>query len=239
MKLWKNLLCFIVSVWLVFGEPVLVFASGDNEPEGITDSIYMTSEHQEKIEELKKKVDDYVNSNISTYSGVSGRLNVPLYQQTKTNNCSSACIQMVVNYLSASPYEQEDIMDYQKAKYLKEWTYVYAVTGTLNHYVGGYEHIRTSDIAFTTAIQYSIGQNRPIICQVNTAELPNYTDGKGCNHYVVATGYYFAYSGSSYRDEVYYNDPHYDEDYFGRFTCTAAQMSSCINAHSKYYIGSA
>lgn len=202
----------------------------------VTDALYNEPANIQQIERTNQQIEEYLESKMITYATSRGNLNVPCYQQSSKNNCSVACLQMVIGYATGSTITQSTIQSYQTSTYGSEWNYVYAVTGGLNHYVGGYQYANTSNTNFSGSLITSIDNGKPVICQVTTVDLPNYTDGCIFDHYIVVKGYYAGFSGNNAVDQITYNDPHYSNDHFGTFTCTFAQMTACVNAHSGYYI---
>lgn len=119
-------------------------------------------------------------------------------------------------------------------------TIVYQITDTLNYYISGdpYNHVLITELSFTSGLVYSIDNGYPVICQVQTSELPIY-DGHTSGHYVVATGYYIAqYNQNAALDErtVYYNDPNYRTAFYGSHSCTINEMKNAIDAKNDFYI---
>ena len=196
----------------------------------------MTPEYQAEVAELKEKVENYLENKAMPYSGSYVVRDVPCYMQGKTNTCSTACIQMIVKYKNGTKLSQTAIEEYQHSLNDKQWNFVYNVTDTLNHYVGGYEFVHTDDLSFTSGLIYSIDDNMPLICHIETVDLPNYEAGQVFGHYVVATGNYVGFSGNSSVARVYYNDPHYNSDHYGSYYCDIEQMRTCINRNAGYYI---
>ena len=132
---------------------------------------------------------------------------------------------MIVKYKKGTKISQTDIEEYQHSLNDEQWNYVYNVTNTLNHYVGGYRFVETVDISFTSGLIYSIDNDIPLICHIKTVDLPNYEEGQVFGHYVVATGYYAGFSGTSSVARVYYNDPHYNSEHYGSHYCDIEQCA--------------
>lgn len=228
---YKRFLSLILTFVLLFGLIPSVYAS----QEATTDGIYNSPEYAQQIEDSNKRIEDYIQNKIATYSGSRVNLNVPLYQQATTDTCSIASMQMVIDFKSTY-YSQSTLLSHQKSNYGNEWNYVYAVTLGLNDYGLSYEYANTSNTNFTSGIVYSLDNSNPVICPVQTGYLPNYTDGTNTGHYVVLTGYWAAFSGNSYVNDIYYNDPHYNAKYYGSYTCEFTEMNNAVDAHSGYYI---
>ncbi|MGF6376971.1 hypothetical protein M2140_002050 [Clostridiales Family XIII bacterium PM5-7] len=116
-------------------------------------------------------------------------------------------------------------------------TYVYKMVNGLNKYLGSgkYKYVLTSQIAFSTGLQYSINKGKPVICHVMTGKLPNYA-GYNTGHYVVGTGYQWGMEGTNSASDVDYNDPNNNSKYYGRWTTTWGKMNTAINNNAGYYI---
>lgn len=181
---------------------------------------------------------NYDASAISPRGGGRNTLNVPLEKQINTYYCGPASVKMVLSYLGVSA--TQSTLGTRMQTNQSDGSFVWRVTECLNHYLGAnsYEHVLTTTTPFPTGLMASIDDNKPVICHVMTRELPNYPDGRNSGHYVVATGYFWAQggTGSSGTDAVYYNDPHYDNAYYGSYSCRWSEMTAAINANHSYYI---
>lgn len=192
---------------------------------------------KEAVEELNEAIDLYIETKSATRSTSGKNLSVTLYQQNNTYYCGPACVQMAIKYLTGTLYSQSTLGSYMGTS-SNGGTYVYQIANCLNAYVGSgsYRYVLTSETSFASGLVYSIDKNKPVVCQVKTGYLPNYGGSPNTGHYVLAKGYYVAYSGSSAVSNCYYNDPHYNSSYYGTFTCTMDEMITAINSHSQYYI---
>lgn len=200
----------------------------------------------DRIERLKADIEISLQALISPQADApvvsSKTLNVPLYQQPNYPNyyCGPACTQMALSYfgisisqstLAGSAYLNTDV---------DEGTYVYKIENVLNGFLGGqaYQSVLTTQIPFFVGMKYSIDKNLPVICHVHTSSLPNY-NGYGCNHYVIVTGYFTVHgtqNGIGDVDQVYYNDPHNNNNFFGQYVCTYYEMTKAINDRAGFYI---
>ncbi len=202
----------------------------------------------EAIEQLKQRVEAAGYGKYAFTGGTSSRasypiietqtLNVPLHQQAETYYCGPACGKMVIDYLQPQNLTQGAVA--RKMETDSDGTIVYKLTNGLNYYLSGdpYSYVSTSEIAFASGLVYSIDNGYPVVCHVQTNELPIY-EGYTSGHYVVATGYYIAqYNQNSASDvrTVYYNDPNYRYAFYGCKSCPINDMRLAINSQSGFYI---
>ena len=117
-------------------------------------------------------------------------------------------------------------------------TYVYRIRNELNSRTsaGNYQYLGTWEASFSDSLIYSIDKNKPVICHVKTGILPNYNYASNTGHYIVSTGYYVAYSGSSATATCRYNDPHNNNSFYGTYNCDISTMTTAINNNAGYYI---
>lgn len=143
---------------------------------------------------------------------------------------------MVIHYLrGTSPTQSQLAHDMETDKYGS--TYVYKLADKLNEYAPyGYTNISTS--SFFSDLIYSIDKEQPVVCHVLANKLPHSKDANASGHYIVATGYMWGFTGNDASEYVYYNDPHYDDDYFGSWRCTVSEMVDAIRSRAGYYIRS-
>ena len=167
-----------------------------------------------------------------------GSVSVPLYQQTTSNYCGPACVQMTLASFGVSA--TQSTLATQMGTGSPHGTYVYKIRDCLNSYLGSgkYKYVLTSEITFVQGVEYSIDEGCPVVCHVDTVYLPVY-NGYSTGHYVVATGYFYQQnSASGLYDEktIYYNDPNNNSSFYGAKTCTYAEMTNAINGNAGYYI---
>lgn len=152
--------------------------------------------------------------------------------------CGPACAQMILRYIRGTTYSQSMLANSTHLHTdLDGETFVYRVTDTLNKYVTSskYAHVLTYDSNFGNDLVYSIDKNRPMACQVYGSALPGYGSGWG-GHWIVATGYEWNMQGSSSYSTIYYNDPNYDLDYYGKFSATVYEIEDAIDQQNSYYV---
>lgn len=205
----------------------------------------------ERIEQLKINVENMFGAPTDDCNGVSPLvnypiistqdLNVPLYQQQTTYYCGNACTQMVLSYFGYNISQGTLAGSNYLATDANGETYLYKITNVLNSYLGNaYESVNTNEISFANSLKYSININRPVICQVQTVYLPIYKEnGRRSHHYVASTGYYSVqFSPNSIDDQetVYYNDPHYESQYYGKHSCYMSDMLTAIINNKGYFI---
>ena len=93
-------------------------------------------------------------------------------------------------------------------------------------YITGDEYVPMAlwqtGVVLANQIQYSINASNPVIAVCRTGVLPNYD--KNINHYLCITGYDYSADISVY--ECKYNDPNWDDDYYGSYWTTVPTMNS-------------
>lgn len=170
--------------------------------------------------------------------GADIKLSVPLYRQPFNSDlCGPTCCRMILKYYGVSK-NLDAIANEMQNMPNHNYTHIDSVTTMLNRYISGNHYLKKSDSAypFPSNLVASIDAGYPIVCHVNTAVLPEY-NGAIFYHYVVATGYFWAQGGSSGGTEnVYYNDPHYNDDYGGRHQCSWFKMQKAIQNHMGLYV---
>lgn len=232
-----------VCICLIFSliTPLFLFdisAEDVNTLETLTvPSERVNEEYVEEVALLSAKIESYIKTKSVARSTSGKQLSVPLYQQANDFYCGPASVQMVLRYLTGTTYAQSTLANSMNTS-RNGGTYVYCITDELNSRTssGNYQHLQTYNVSFSNGLVYSIDKNKPVICHVMTGALPNYNYSVNTGHYIVATGYYVAYSGSSGAATCKYNDPHYDDNYYGKYTCDISQMTAAINNNSGFYI---
>lgn len=193
-------------------------------------------EHLTWIAEFQRASEDVLPM-MATRGGGKRLLNVPLYQQNTRIYCGPACIQMVLSYFGISA-SQSDIARIANTDN-DGFTYVYQARDALNYYLGSgsYDYVGTWQTRFVQGLITSIDAGKPVLCHVETGELPIYKSyGESYPHYVVAIGYYWGQGGGSGVNEVTYNDPHFDARFYGTHTCTIDVMEQVIDDNAGFYI---
>lgn len=194
---------------------------------------YNSSSYQQRLSASEKRIENYVSGKFLTRATTYEFLNVPIYEQEENNWCSAACVQMILRYVTGTLYSQESLdSDIGSQHYVGE------VANRLNEDINNEPYLAkgTWNTNFRNNVIYAIDEDMPLVYQVDTEELPIY-DGYSCIHYIVGTGYEIGYSGSQQIEIVYYNDPHYDSDYYGKHYCTFDEMEDAIDAYASYYVG--
>lgn len=218
--------------------PLYVFATEQNAIAINSDAPDRNDPHRLlEIEEVNKRIDEYFANKISPASSSSNGLSVPLYKQDNSYYCGPASVQMAVKYITGITYQQS-VLANSMGTSSSGGTYVYRIANEMNARCGSgtYQYAHTSEASFSGSLIYSIDKGKPVICHVKTGALPNYNYQSDTGHYIVAKGYYVAYSGSSSSSTCQYNDPHYNSNYYGTYTCSMSTMLSAINANSGYFI---
>lgn len=196
-----------------------------------------SNEVQEEIEKQNKISEEYFNNKrtqgIGILSSGSRRLSVPLRQQQNSYYCGPASVQMTILQLRGSSPSQQTLANNMGTN-SSNGTYVYRVAQELQKYTS-YQYTTTSSSSYSSDLIYSIDKGKPMIAHVRASSLPH-SPGAGAGHYIVNTGYMWGMSGSSAVDRVYYNDPHYNNNYYGSYYCTWSQMIKAINDRAGYYI---
>lgn len=162
-------------------------------------------------------------------------LNVPLYQQVSRYFCGPVCVRMVLKHFGISVTEKE------AAELCKATepggAYLSNMTAALNSQLKktAYYSRTTDTTSFIDKTVSSIKANYPVICGVIPRYLPNYPDSnKSEGHYVVVDGYSIQ-GGAKTTIILRYNDPHYDDRYFGSHSVEYSEMEQAIDAHWSYY----
>ena len=99
-----------------------------------------------------------------------------------------------------------------------------------------YRTVTTARTPFNTGLQYSIDNNVPVVCLVQTGVLPIYNENnKDTGHFLVAKGYYWGMQGSSGGNYVRYLDPNNNTIYYGQHDTSWDIMELAINNGGGYY----
>ena len=162
-------------------------------------------------------------------------LDVPLYQQVNKYYCGPVCVRMILKHFGMSVTENEAAKlcnaKSPGCSYLKD------LTAALNEKLKktAYYSKGTWNTSFIDNTIASIKANYPVICGVIPRYLPNYPDTNTSDgHFVVVDGYSIQ-AGAKTTIILRYNDPHYDDRYFGSYSVEYSQMEDAINAHWSYY----
>ena len=239
----KKILFSLTLIFALLMGTMSVYAESDNIDEILAQAPdYYSKEYQKELEKTNKKIDKYLESKnkaigeVSIKSGGTKNLSVPLYQQEVYNWCGPASAQMLLKFVQGTKYTQASLAS-SMGTASPNGTYVYMLTNTLNSKLGSnqYQFIKDSSYPFESSLIYGIDQNKPVVCHVETRELPHYS-GHISSHYVLAIGYSWYASGSSGYSNVKYNDPNDQSIYYGTYTCDVGDMTDAINARAGYYI---
>lgn len=196
----------------------------------------LSPERVTEIQELKEKVAESISSPQLRIGGKK-LLSVANQKQINTYYCGPASTAQTLGFLGIS--KSQSALGTEMGTNLDDGTILYKIRDTLNKYLGSgtYKYVATSELSFASGLQYSILNNKPVICQVSTGALPVYkTYQKDIGHYVVATGYDWFAQGSTGWSNVIYNDPNYDSRFYGTFECNWTDMQTAIKNHHDLYI---
>ena len=171
-------------------------------------------------------------------------LSVPLYQQENQYFCGPASIKMIMAYFDHNvsqtsiansvmndlSYNGEEVVggysdNAKMASYLKN------NTGCTTYST---KWLSESGTPYYN-MWYSIRQGRPVIASVVQNKLPNNNGSSGDGHIIVVKGFYNE-GQPGMNGGYYYNDPHYNSNYYGSYSCTAQVMRDAIYENQKYYI---
>lgn len=239
IKMKKRIICFVLMISFVL--PLITLgatALEANSAESTADAPDLNDSARLKdVADLVDKINSHAAAKMATKSSSGRQLSVPLYQQTEGYYCGPACVQMVLKYLTGTTYAQATLANSMGTSE-NGGTYVYRVRDGLNSYTssGNYQYLGTWEVSFSNSLIYSVDKNKPVICHVMTGILPNYNYASNTGHYIVATGYYVAYSGSSATSTCRYNDPHNNNSFYGTYNCDISTMATAINNNAGYYI---
>jgi hypothetical protein len=149
---------------------------------------------------------------------------------------------MVLKYLTGQYYSQSSLAG-NLGITPGSGTYVYKIPQVINQYSSAfYSYRNTSDLHIEHAIRESVNRNHPLIVNVDLNRL--YSSQPSSGHYIVITGYNFAYPGTPqnqpvsidgfYPKSVTYIDPY--RPVSGRHTVSLDRMNDACNARGGYYI---
>lgn len=239
----KKMFIMLLTLCLVFS--LCVKASADEKSLDNAPDLYDPARIEE-IDRLNEKVENFFapkNQNdvspMIAYPIIKSKtLDVPIYQQEERFYCGPASVQMVLSYFGKD-LTQDSLANTMKTNN-DEGTYVYQIQNCLNSYLGAgtYKYVSTSEMSFIKGMKYSIEKNDPVICHIMTGALQIY-QGRNTGHYVVVTGYLSVQkSQDGLLDEeiVYYNDPHFSNEFYGKHSCTVDEMTNGIDDNAHYYI---
>ncbi len=208
-----------VTEYLNVKEEILLQASSESS----------TQQNAKSNSELQQKANAYLESGMSI-NATSRLLEVTMYQQQNRYYCGPATAQMVTYYGGFKLYSQSTLASHMGTNEA-QGTIVWRLREGINYYWtnGNYTEITTSSMSFKNGLVYSIDKGRPVPCHVIPDRLPTYSGGND-GHYVLARGY------DSNNTRVYYIDPHYDSEHYGKHYCQYSTMSNAINDNAGYYI---
>lgn len=187
--------------------------------------------------------DAYASDNYDAVLPQSGSkvvLDVPLHKQDKNSNkCGPTCCRMTLEYFGVSK-SLDTIVNEMKTYPDHDYTHIDSSRYMLNDYISGNHYVKKTNLSslseFIRILRQSIDAGYPMHCLLETQYLPAYSNAK-FSHYVVATGYMWGQGGSTGGgDFVFYNDPHYNNTYYGRHSCSANDMYRAIVAHSACFL---
>ncbi len=195
---------------------------------------YFSQEYQNALREHNEEVSEYIeDKNVNARVSSSKVLAVPLYQQELTYYCGPASVQMVLSYINNRSYSQDYLAGQMNMN--GSGAYVYQVANCLNNlmYSGTqYNYYEVYNTIFANNVVYSLDNDRPVVAHVKGSRLP--AGGSNSGHYVVIKSYY--HSGNPSNASIAYNDPHYNNTYYGSHTGTISQMENAVSAQAGFYI---
>ncbi|MBQ3510619.1 MAG: C39 family peptidase [Peptococcaceae bacterium] len=234
-KFFKKILVTGLTLSLFAGANLPAFAAENYDISSEVPTDYFSENYQNELAKHNSLIEEYIgNLNPSSRSSASAVLAVPLIQQENGYYCGPACAQMIVRYLDSTntitQAEIEDDMGMSTAG-----ASPYEMKTFLNQYVSSkkYNYFFTTNTNFANNVVYSLDNDRPVVGLVKHSVLqPNSTSG---GHYVVIKSYF--HSGSPLNATIAYNDPHYNNNFFGNHTCSVSHMENAIEAlNNPYYI---
>ena len=234
----RKFLLVLLSLVMIFSLCLVAFATDSGLPHApdLNDPDRLEEVNHTKAE-IEAALELSANARVAYPIIRNGSVSVPTRKQETKYYCGPASVQMVLESFDVTA--TQSVLASAMGTTSSYGTYVYMIRNCLNNYLGNskYQYYLTSEIAFSSGLERSIDADSPVVCHVMTGSLPAYA-GANYGHYVVATGYYrISYSPNGMNGEtVYYNDPHYNDIYYGARTCTYTQMTSAINANAGYYI---
>ena len=163
-------------------------------------------------------------------------LNVPLYQQVDHYACGPVCVRMVLKYFG---YTISETQAKSLCKMVEnQGTDLGNMVNAVNSKLGRTAYYRryTSSTSFVDKTINSLRNDYPVICLVKPKYLPNYTiTNTSAGHYVVVDGYSLQ-AGADTTIVLRYNDPHYDDDYYGSHSAVLSQMLVAVQACGGEYM---
>lgn len=155
------------------------------------------------------------------------RCAVPITKQVNNNYCGAACANMISLYKNKSLDSVYQSQLYNAAQKLQGTTgvpYLWAYNNTINTYCGGgykYSNQTWTVATIKSTISASLKSGYPV--QALEGGLPG-----SSGHYVIVTGIDDNY--------IYYNDPHYDNNYFGKQRVKIQTFVNAVNNNGGYLI---
>lgn len=188
---------------------------------------FFTQEYQSKLESLLSKASPLAVIGYKT-------LSVTNYQQEDPNWCGPAVAKMIIKYVEGTTVSQSTLAN--KMGTNSSGTVLGTMCDVLNDdYITGDEYVPMAlwqtGVVLANQIQYSINASNPVIAVCRTGVLPNYD--KNINHYLCITGYDYSADISVY--ECKYNDPNWDDDYYGSYWTTVPTMKQAIENHQSWF----
>lgn len=198
---------------------------------------YFTETHQASVDIINRKVENLMAMAGQARSGVSRILNVAITQQSNTYHCGQVTVEMTLEYLTGSAFSQTTLAA-EMGTNQNDGTGIQQIVNKLNAELGSgtYEYVSTSDVQLAGGVMYSINNGKPVICNVRTGALPNYNWATNSRHYIVTYGYNYNSQVGASVSNLYYNDSHYNNAYFGQYIATTTQMNTAINNNYGFYV---
>ena len=216
---------------LVFSTTVMGHAADATQKIATRDEAYLA-----EAQEFKTEVESYVDSVVSsTRAGGHKSLSVPLRKQINGYYCGPASVRMTLLYHGI---DQTQSYIAGKIGTTSAGSDVAPMTSYLNSQVGSgsYKYVNVADLAFEDGLIYSIDKGKPLICLVQTSELPYYNKHESY-HFIVVKGYDWDMNGSSSYSTVKINDPNNNDLYYGGDkSCTWSEMTKGIKGVFGWYI---
>lgn len=211
---------------------------------------YYTKEHQKQLATKIEESENYLqNKKLTRSGGGTKKLDVPLHYQIREYYCAPAVAEMIIDYKlgrGKSP-NQETLADEGKdlahSVNLKTWALGYTNVGDLTTVLrkytkANYQTQNVNDYALGNALVTDIDANYPLALNPRTKRFSEYK-GANLQHFQVANGYSYEFSGSSGYSKLYYLDSYKNSQYpkaYGRHSIKTDIMQSALKDNYGLYI---
>lgn len=210
---------------------------------------YYTEEHQQELANKIADSENYLEQRKKMRAGKTRKLDVPLHYQIKSYYCGPAVAEMIIDYklgLGKSP-NQETLADEGKSMStavnlktaLLGYTNVGDLARVLKKYTGAnYQSQNVNEYALANALITDIDAGFPLALNPRTDRFTEYLGDK-LQHFQVANGYSYEFSGSQGYDKLFYLDSFKDNRYpkaYGRHSIRISEMEKALKDNYGLYI---